>query len=208
MSLRDRTRLLQRNVQLRDARLFVVATEGAETEPRYFEALQTHGLVPRSRIKLHLLPSTDGRSAPQHLIERVETFLSQYRLLSDDAVWLVLDTDLKSGNRCAQLSELTTLCRQKGWQVAISHPCFELWLLLHVCDAPAGLSDCASVQSALRNELGAYQKATTPALCCEPSALEDAVKRARSLDPASAEWPASLGTGVYRLLEALRASMP
>ena len=199
-----RTGLLQRGVQHRDARLFVVATEGAETEPRYFEAIQAHDLVPRSRIKLHLLPTTDGRSAPQHLLARVDDFLTRYRLLPDDAVWLVLDTDLRSGNRAQQLAELTQLCRQKGWHVALSHPCFELWLLLHVRDADDSLTDCASVQHALRGALGAYQKHTTPAACLHPDALRAARQRARTLDPDSADWPDRPATGVYRLLEALR----
>ena len=113
-----RTRLLDRSVHQRDARFFVVATEGAETEPRYLHALQERDLVPRSRVKIHVLPTNEGRSAPDHLAARIDAFLHEYTLLPDDEVWLVLDTDLGTGNRIAQLAALSTLCKQKRWRLA------------------------------------------------------------------------------------------
>jgi hypothetical protein len=204
-----RTRLLDRSVHHRDARFFVVATEGAETEPRYFRAIQERDLVPRSRVKLHVLPAEGNRSAPQHLAERIDAFLREYTLLADDQVWLVLDMDLGSGNRLAQLSDLTTLCRQKHWNLAISNPCFELWLLLHVSDDLTTVTDrCASVTTALRASVGSYGKASTPAACLEPSALETAIERAASLDDGESPWPTSAGTHVHRLMQTLRASLP
>ena len=32
----------------------------------------------------------------------------------------------------AKLSEIGRLCHQKGYALAVSNPCFELWLLLHL----------------------------------------------------------------------------
>lgn len=71
-------------------------------------------------------------------------------------------------------------------------------------DADDSLTDCASVQHALRGALGEYQKHTTPAACLLPDALHAALLRARTLDPDSADWPDRPATGVYRLLETLR----
>lgn len=202
-----RTRLLDRSVHQRDARFFVVATEGAETEPRYLHALQERDLVPRSRVRIHVLPTNEGRSAPDHLAARIDAFLHEYTLLPDDEVWLVLDTDLGTGNRIAQLAALSTLCKQKRWRLAVSHPCFELWLLLHVSDDLSAINNrCDSVGAALRARLGAYSKSTTPDACLNVAALDVATVRAAALDPADSPWPTSAGTHVYKLLAALRST--
>ena len=202
-----RTRLLDRSVHQRDARFFVVATEGAETEPRYFQAIQERELVSRSRVKLHVLPTEDGRSAPQHLAQRIDAFLREYTLLPDDEVWLVLDVDLGAGNRIAQLSELASLCRQKHWHLAISNPCFEVWLLLHVSADLSMITERGdSVTTALRARLGSYSKSVTPRECLEAEALEAAIQHARALETSASAWPASAGTHMHRLMATLRAS--
>jgi len=202
-----RTRLLDRRVHQRDARFFVVATEGAETEPRYFQAIQERELVSRSRVKLHVLPTEGGRSAPQHLAHRIDAFLREYTLLPDDEVWLVLDVDLGAGNRIAQLSELAALCRQKRWHLAISNPCFEVWLLLHVSADLSMITDRGdSVTAALRARLGSYSKSATPEECLDAEALEAAIQHARALESSASAWPASAGTHMHRLMATLRAS--
>ncbi|MDO9016370.1 MAG: RloB family protein [Deltaproteobacteria bacterium] len=204
-----RTRLLDRSVHQRDARFFVVATEGAETEPRYFHAIQERDLVPRSRVKLHVLPTEDGRSAPHHLAARIEAFLREYTLLPDDEVWLVLDMDIGSGNRIAQLSGLVTLCGQKRWRLAISNPCFEVWLLLHVSDDLTAITARAdSVTTALRARLGSYSKSATPTACLDEAALTAAIQRAQAIDTGPSPWPTGAGTHVHKLMATLRASLP
>lgn len=46
-----RRKLIDRTVQNRDAPLYLVIVEGAETEPRYFYALEENNLVPRHHVK-------------------------------------------------------------------------------------------------------------------------------------------------------------
>jgi hypothetical protein len=49
-----------------------------------------------------------------------------------DVLWLVIDTD-RWGDK--QLSEVTSECVSKHFRLAVSNPCFELWLILHYEDS-------------------------------------------------------------------------
>jgi hypothetical protein len=53
-----------------------------------------------------------------------------------DELWMVVDRDFKSWT-VRELSESRQLCSQKGYSLALSNPCFELWLLLHLVDVNA-----------------------------------------------------------------------
>lgn len=89
-----------------------------------------------------------------------------------------------------------------GFRLAISNPCFELWLLLHVADAPAVAGRCDGVEAELRRKLGGYSKTNIPTARLMPG-VDEAITRARTLDTAG-RWPQRTGTGVFRLVEAIR----
>lgn len=56
-----RTKLLDRHYRWRETKLFIIATEGELTEKQYFEMFKS------SRIKIEVLSTDDGKSAPQHV---------------------------------------------------------------------------------------------------------------------------------------------
>lgn len=200
-----RTGILPRPRYTRDAKFFLVATEGQETEPRYFHALVARELVPPTRVKIHVLPAEEGRSAVVHLVDRVSGFLARERLIDGfDQVWLVLDTDLGIGGRTEQLHALATTCAEQGWNLAVSHPCFEVWLLLHFTDDLSAVTDvCASVTPLLRARLGGYSKTSTPDACLDHSAITAAIERAQKIDPPG-PWPVRAATRVYKLVAEAR----
>lgn len=68
------------------------------------------------------------------MVERAVRHLETYDMQEDDELWLVLDTDRWS---TAQLREVDQICKENSWNLAISNPCFELWLYLHYADMPA-----------------------------------------------------------------------
>ena len=51
--------------------------------------------------------------------------------LAYDAVWCVFDVD-----EHPQIADARQMARANGIELAISNPCFELWLLLHFRDSP------------------------------------------------------------------------
>ena len=111
--------LLPRKEYVRDAKLFIIATEGTHTEKQYFE-----GLFGTHKLKVEVLDTgTTGLSAPEQVLERLTAFDQKYDLGNDDERWLVIDVD---HHRAAALSIVCQLAAQKRFQLAVSNPCFEL----------------------------------------------------------------------------------
>jgi hypothetical protein len=190
-----RTKLLDRQHDRRDAKLFIVATEGEVTEKQYFAMFHS------TRIKVEVLPtSSDGSSAPQYVLDRLNAFKDQYDLNEDDMLWLVFDVD-RWGAR--NLSLICRQAKQKGYCLAISNPCFEVWLCLHFQDADPQDKGCQAFKARLRTILGSYNSSNLDLSLYKPR-IEDAVDRAKALHPnAQQNWPPAVGTHVYRVIEIL-----
>ena len=96
---------------------------------------------------------------------------------------------------------------QAGVQVALSKPCFELWLLLHHLDAAAAgaFATAAEVEGKLREMLAEYNKRKLRAEHYPLTSVAEACARARSLDPEvpGGDIPAGSTSRVYRIWEAI-----
>ena len=88
--------------------------------------------------------------------------------------------------------------------VAMSNPCFDLWLLLHHMDLPEdhGIVDGKGVSSYMRRNGIPFNKLRLDLGCYGPEAVRLAIERSRRLDggPHSAGWPQATGTQVHHLL--------
>jgi len=112
-------RSFTRRSGFRDSRLIIIAAEGEKTESKYFNALRE--ITSNSRVHIEVLPRT-GSSDPLQVLEELNKFNTTYQLRkSDDALWLVIDVDRWGGKK---LSEVSQLCLQKGYFLAISNPAF------------------------------------------------------------------------------------
>jgi hypothetical protein len=69
-----------------------------------------------------------------------------------DHVWCVLDVDSH-----ASLDAAVRLGNREGISLAVSNPCFELWLLLHFQDHTAHVT-AAGLVSLLRSHISGYDK--------------------------------------------------
>jgi hypothetical protein len=167
-------RSYKRGGTFRDSRRFLIFTEGAKREVRYFEAVG----VDERRISVLVFgadPLTND-SSPEQTLARAITQINKSPLMEDDRVWLVIDKDRWSEK---QLMLVQRACSDKGWNLAITNPCFELWLYLHYTELP---EDYSSNCQQLKTELGAL---TTPEGYQPEIALkgiDDAIKRAKVLD--------------------------
>ncbi|MEM6300084.1 MAG: RloB family protein [Bacteroidota bacterium] len=118
-------RSYQKKKPFRDATLFVVVCEGERTEPNYFKFFDRL----TKRVKVEPVPSEDGKSAPKHLIENARKAAAKIEAGGDYELWIILDMDAWGE---AQIREVLKRVRDQGsWQVAISNPCFEVWLFNH-----------------------------------------------------------------------------
>ncbi|NQU23078.1 MAG: RloB domain-containing protein [Candidatus Nealsonbacteria bacterium] len=185
----------------RDDRLFVIATEDTHAPDQYFRVFRN------PRIKVQILPTKAGLSAPAHVLQRLEEFFREFDLQEDDELWLMLDTDhWIEPNHIASFHEVCSQATQKGFHLAHSNPCFEIWLLLHVADLDATeqFSRCQDVVQRLKHALGGYSKRSIDAtqFCLE--AVHVAVARAENLDESPDDrWPQKTGSHVYRVVKKL-----
>lgn len=202
-----RTGLVSRSVQHRDARLYIVATEDTYAPAQYFYALQERWLIDRSRVRVIVLATDDGRGSPTHLLERLDKYRDRIdRKLAEDEFWAVFDVD---HHRSKELSDITTKASQKGYRLAGSNPCFELWLLLHETDDTSCIvtytddpTAAALCEKTLRRVIGSYNKKRLDGARLNRASIHNAVERAEKLDSGD-PWPARVETHVHRLVKRL-----
>ena len=207
----------ERREAFRDARLIVIASEGKDTERIYFKALAKEYTNPR--VHVHILERSEAEqnnSSPDHVLKQLNDYKSQYELEADDELWLVVDKDRWTE---AMLSCVATECSQEvAMHMALSNPCFELWLLLHIEDAVSltpeeqmlwmenrrkSKNSDPYLKVSLRQKMGAYHESSYDALSLIVH-VENAIERARALDKnPNDRWPQTLGTRVYLLAESV-----
>jgi hypothetical protein len=199
--------------EARDDRFFMIATEDTHAPKQYFEGLAFR------RVKVLVLPTEDGRSAPGHVLDRLRTAYvaakGRKEVQPHDEFWLLLDTD--HWNKGAHISGLLDALRQaqqSGFKFAMSNPCFELWLLLHHEAVAPGtvFGKCAEVEARLRTALSGYNKANVKPVNFPRESIDVAIQRARALeanaDSPSGYWPDNARTRVYLLLESIMRKHP
>ena len=199
--LQRKARPLKRDgLSLRDDRLFIVACDDTYAPKQYFDFFQ----IPR--VQVHVVPTANGTSAARHVLER----LLQFDHEEDDEFWLLLDTDhyTSEGHFPGFISALSE-ARQRGVHIALSRPCFELWLLLHHLDESAvvHLANAAETEDLLRATLGQYNKRRLKSEHYPIATVPDACKRAKRRDSgvSGGDNPEGNTSRVYLLWEAIVA---
>jgi RloB-like protein len=174
-----RARPLARDKQtFRDDRLFIIACDDTYAPKQYFDFFR----IPR--VQVHVVETIDGTSTALAVLERLLSYDHQ----DHDERWLLLDTDhCIDGPHIRSFLAALRAAEQHGIRVALSRPCFELWLLLHHADEAnvTGLDDCGAVTTELRRALGAYSKTSLVAAHYPLTAISDACVRAKRLDRAA-----------------------
>lgn len=132
----------------------------------------------------------------QHELDR---FKKSYNFVAGDELWMVVDRDRWTEQHLGLVAQK---CNQKGYFLAVSVPCFETWLLLHVADFSSedlsGLN-CDQVAAKIRQTLGAYNKTNPPLDRFIPN-VERAIERARRLETSPTDrWSQTPGSRVYLL---------
>ncbi len=187
---------------LRDSRLFLVACDDRYAPKQYFDFFRL------PRIKIVVDPTEDSKSDPSHVLERLRKRRDKEQLQPDDECWLVLDTDHNiEPNHRPNLITTIRDAQDEGIKVALSFPCFELWLLLHHIDEEKAKSlwKCGDVESAIRSCLGEYNKTNLKPGHYGGGSAADAALRAERLDRTitTGDIPDSPTTRIYRLILAI-----
>ena len=120
---------------------YIIAVEGDKTEIDYFKGFNKcrKELGIRDGVDVLPLERTDTKSAPKHVYDLLNEFAqknyplnqsSQPLIDEDDELWMVIDRDRRN-NSAEQLKAVLADCNKANFNLAITNPAFELWLILH-----------------------------------------------------------------------------
>jgi hypothetical protein len=184
--------------EFRDDRLFIVACDDTFAPKQYFDFYKI------SRVHVHVVPTQDGTSSARHVLDR----LMQFEHDDDDELWMLLDTDhCIRGAHVGGYTNAIKEAREKGVNVALSSPCFELWLLLHhLGESEVGaLANAKETEKLLREQLGAYDKTRLNVSKFPLSLVALACERAEKLEQkmGASVIPAGPMSQVHRLWRAI-----
>lgn len=180
----------------RTKKVYALAMEGAATEPLYFAQLKP----PRdAAINLVQINNPNHKSKPADVLKRLDAWAKKNGLRSTDEGWILIDRDNWLE---ADLDAVCATATAQGYHVAMSNPCFELWLWLHLHDNRPFVN-----RHVCQRNLGAvlvgYEKGAYDAESLVASA-DKAIERAKKLDAnPHLPWPKTQCTRVYRLVEKL-----
>jgi hypothetical protein len=196
--------LAREEMAYRDDRLFVIATEDTHAPKQYFS---DSTIFRNPRIHVRVLPTEEGCSSPKHVMDRLDQYAREYALDADDVLWLMLDTDhWLEPNHCANFHRVCEDADKKGFRLAHSNPCFEVWLLLHFTDLAATeqFTKGQEVVDRLKAAMGTYNKRNLDVTKFSHENIRLAANRAEELDGAPSDpWPQKTGTHVYRIMKEL-----
>jgi hypothetical protein len=168
-------------------RLLVVCN-GQRTEPDYFRGLKAHLRNPAVQIRLKA-----KICAPRDLVEHARK-IAPAGGDEFDEVWCVVDSDE------FDLEPAVALAAKLDVRLAVSNPCFELWLLLHHQDCTAPLCDAKAVLRQLAKQIPGYQKNGLRFTDFE-AGVTDALRRAKRLDPTGCNHRCDPSSGVWKLVQ-------
>ncbi|MDD9964120.1 MAG: RloB family protein [Gammaproteobacteria bacterium] len=178
-------------------RVIRVLLEGKVTEPAYLRLFQgTDVLMPFGRT---------GGYTPMALVKQARREVKDNRRLGYadfDEIWCVFDRD-----EHPDVNSAIEEARQSGIETAMSNPCFELWLVLHVQEHSKSVHRHAIQKECQRLGLTHGKAIADGAAQRLRSGFSVAKQRAQNLDEMHAQTGSPRGsnpsTGVWRLVDRL-----
>jgi hypothetical protein len=180
---------LSRSVGTRDQRWTVlILSNGARTEVDYFNSLKLSGLPGPGKVV-----TVRFRNGTPYDTVRAAIEVQQY---SDfDEAWAVCDVDT------FEVKTAIELATSKGVGLALSQPCFEVWLIFHKTDTCPSFDNADQARRALRKVVPTWDKSNLN-FADFIVGIPDAVVRARKRDeppesnPSTAVWRVIVSLGV------------
>ena len=189
---------------------FLIVYEGEVTERQYLEAVKKSRRVPDANMSLEGPPPT----SPKQIVEKARKLKKEASKEDKyDAVWCTFDVEAKvSQNARPGLVEAIQMAKANKIFIALSNPCFELWILLHEKQHTATIySD--DVQHAC-SSLGLVEGKHI----CNPNQIlnnyQTAIQRAKDLDAmhqgnkTDKHEDQNPSSGMYKLVEAIYQAFP
>lgn len=182
---------LRRRLAYRDPLPPILVVCGAKnTEPAYLRGLLASVDNRAVDVKIKIC-AQDPVSVVRHTATERDKAGDYY-----EQSWCVLDVD-----EFAHLDRALRLAADKNVEVALSNPCFELWLLLHFRDHRAPVNGYRQAEKELVDHHPGYSKAARKLDFRRYRAgWPAAVERARKLAKPGEEHKTNPSTGMWRLV--------
>lgn len=171
------------------ARRLLIVCGGRETEKQYFKGLRSAERNPAVRVVIKTSPRS-----PSEVVGHAAKLRRQSPDEFDD-VWCVFDVD-----EFRDIEAAVALAGRQRIGIAVSNPCFELWLLLHFDRHTAHCPSYGALLPMLRRHVPAYDKAGLN-FGDYVAFVGDACERARELDPTGRKHALNPSTGVWQVVE-------
>lgn len=200
-------------------KMFILSYEGNVSEKKYFEDFRQSewfndsGLIEVISLKR---PANKG-SDPISVKKLLQEAKKEYRFKDTDEFWLIIDRDDWEEIHNHNFDKLVDDCKKEGnFFLAMSNPCFEIWLILHLKDLNEYNEEEKSrlitnkrisnsknyIDTVLSDIQGrGYNKRPNPRIFLPLTKV--AIGRAKELDVENQDYPKQLGTHIYKLITKL-----
>lgn len=202
-------------------KMFVLSYEGKISEKKYFEDFRNSelfndsGLIEIISLKRPTNRGSDPISVKKLLLEAKK----EYRFKDTDEFWLIIDRDDWEEIHNHNFDKLVEDCKKENnFFLAMSNPCFEIWLILHLKDinefdeeekvkimSNEKISISKNYIDKVPSEIQGrgYNKRPNPRIFLPLTKV--AIDRAKELDNENQDYPKQLGTHIHKLIEKLIA---
>lgn len=197
------------NMARKERRVLYISMEGTHTERKYFDNVIKH----YNLRDVRLLRRKKTRSSPSDVVKQIDrhkgTRKQVHGVTLNEVYWAVFDHDNLSSDK---LERAFAEAYRKGYRVADSKPCFELWLLLHHgsrgefkgLEASGDNPACLPAQKHLENEDHTYARDNKGAYKANEymNKIETAIRNAKAIEKGPLKKPLDgLGSRVHRLID-------
>lgn len=112
----------------------IISCEGRVTEFEYFNGIKNNlSSFIDVVLEIHVIPKHSNASEPKDIVNNLDEYITNtydYKNGHDEC-WLVLDRE-KVPERKTNILAIIPSCQSKNYNIAITNPTFEFWLLLHL----------------------------------------------------------------------------
>jgi hypothetical protein len=200
-------------------KMFILSYEGKISEKKYFEDFRNSELFNDSGLieVISLKRPTNRGSDPISVKKLLQEAKKEYRFKDTDEFWLIIDRDDWEEIHNHSFDNLVADCKKENnFFLAMSNPCFEIWLVLHLKDinefneeekrrivANERISNSKNYIDTVLSEIQGrgYNKRPKPEIFLPLT--KTAISRAKALDDENQDYPKQLGTHIYKLIEKL-----
>lgn len=180
------TNLERRTGVRQERRTILILTNGIRTEVDYFEAVKKEPWIKPGKVTVKFQAGT-----PTDVVKRASE-------IRDDSAysqaWAVCDVDN------FDVTEAIAIASHQDVEFALSVPCFEVWLILHVAEGCPGFNTATQVGTHLKRIVRTWDKTKLNYKDFQGGVFEAVTRAPRLGDPPDA----NPSTAVWRLINSLK----